>query len=153
MENGHKEDSSDANATFDSTLGDLSTNRDSPNSRSSTLILDNSETDEEENSVADSTGTELYDEPKYVPASTSSLSQPHIFNSCQPACQCMRCKIYNSQLLPFRLPEAYRRNQNNSDTCKDACMARSQQYTFNWSQQSSEPEDNPMEALDYDLPV
>ena len=143
---------SDANATFDSTLGDLSTNRDSPNSRSSTLILDNSETEEEENSDAESPGTELLDEPKYVSASTSSLSQPHIFNSCQPACQCMRCIIYNSQLLPFRLPKAYHQQENNSNTCKDTRLALSLQYTFNLSQQSSEPEDNPMEALDYDPP-
>ena len=31
-------------------------------------------------------------------------------------------------------------------------MALSLQYTFNLSQQSSEPQDNPMEALDYDPP-
>ena len=101
------------NLVFDS--DDLVFNSD--NMDSSTLILDNSETDEEDNSVAESSGSELLDEPKCVPSSTSSLSQPHIFNSCQPPCHCMRCIIYNSQLLQFKLPEAYRHQQNNSDTC------------------------------------
>ena len=117
-----------------------------------------SESDEQENSVADSTGTELLDEPNYVPASTSS--EPHKLGSCKPPSLCMGCKLHYSQFLPFSLPEAYRRSQNNSDTGKDEWMARATQYTFNWSlevysvsrQQSSEPEDNPMECLDNDPP-
>ena len=81
-----------------------------------------SESDEEENSVADSIGTKLYDEPTYVPAST--ISQPHRLNNCHPPSLCMGCKIHNTKSLPFRLQEAYRRKQNNSDTGKDEWMAR-----------------------------
>ena len=81
--NGHTADSSDANTTVDTILGDVSTDRDSPNSRSSTRILENSETDE-----ADTSATELLDEPQYVPASSSSssVSEPHMCNSSQETC-------------------------------------------------------------------
>ena len=81
--------------------------------------------------MAASTSTELYDEPNYVPA--SPISEPHIFNSSNPPSLCRACKLHNTQFMPFRLPERYACNQNNSDTGKDEWMARATQYTFNWS--------------------
>ena len=118
----------------------------SPNSHSSTLILENSETNE-----ADTSATELLYEPQYVPASSSSssVSEPH--NSSQAACHCRRSPIWNSHLLPFRLPLAYRHQQNNCNSYKATWMAVSLRCTFNLSQTSlSEPDENPMQDLDND---
>ena len=134
MDNRYSEDISDTNSTINTSVDDISTNNDSPNRSSSTVILVNSpnthrttyyydnsrvyseglqcimvidsgdgsippleyfqrtyiydantssESDEQENSVAESTSTELLDEPNYPVSNTEVWDVNYItVNSC-----------------------------------------------------------------------
>ena len=93
-------------------------------------------------------------------------SQPH---RCYSPYMCLACRIHATPLMPFKLPQRYAGNQNTSDIPvndihetlkkqgKYQWMDKATQYTYNWSnevdsisQQSSEPEDNPLEPLEND---